>query len=83
MSMSELTSSYEKKKMKFVELKKTVKRQVCNCMEFNISLLKCRLSLKEHTTTTILSKDIELKLRDNTKYCKDNMKVKKKKLMIN
>jgi len=33
-------------------------------------------------TTSILSRDIELKLKDSMKLFRDNMKAKRKKLMI-
>jgi hypothetical protein len=52
-------------------------------MEFNINLPKCKPNSKEPMTTTISSKDIELKLRSSMRFSKNSTKVRKRRPMTN
>ena len=83
MSTSVSISNSEKKKKRSEKSDNLVKKLVFNCMECNINSQKCRLVLNVLMITTILSNVIELRLSDNTKFCKDNTKPRKKKLMNN
>ena len=83
MSMSVLIFSFVRKKKKSAKLDRPVKKLVSNFMEFSTNLPKCRPALKERTTTTTSSSATELKPSVNMKFCKDSMRLKKKKLMSN
>lgn len=54
MSMKEEIFNYEKKKKNFERLRKKERKQVFNCMEYNISLQKCNKILKELMIIIIL-----------------------------
>jgi hypothetical protein len=82
MNTSVLIFNFVRKKRKFVKSRRKEKRLVFSSTEFSINLPKCKPSLKGLMTTSILSRDIELKLKDSMKLFRDNMKAKRKKLMI-
>jgi hypothetical protein len=60
-----------------------VRKPVFNCTEFNINSQKCKLVSKELMITTISYNVTELRQNDSMKFFKDNMKLKKRRLMNN
>jgi hypothetical protein len=52
-------------------------------MEFSTSSQRCRPSSREPTTTSILFRDTELKLKSNMRFFKSNMRARKRRLMTN
>jgi hypothetical protein len=83
MSTRELIFNFVRKRRKCERSRRREKTQVFNCMESSINLLRCKPNSKEPMTTTILFKDIELKLKSNMRFSKSNMRAKRRRLMIN
>ena len=73
--------NWEKRKKKCAKFASPVKTQVSNFMVSNTNLQRCKLLSSALTTIITSFRDIELKLNVNTKFFKDNMRVRKRKLM--
>jgi hypothetical protein len=59
------------------------KIQVFRCMEYSINLLKCKPNSSALTIIIILLTNSDKTLKNSMNFCKSNMRLKKKKLMIN
>ena len=78
-STRESIFNWEKKKKKSVKSRKTERKPVCNSTVSSINWPKCRPNSKEPTIITTSFKDIKWRVKSNTRYCKNNTRIKRKK----
>jgi len=81
--MNVLTCNYERKKKKCARSDNRVKRQESSFTEYSTSWRACRRHLSARMITITLCNGTVLRLRDSMRFCRDNTKQRKRKLMSN